>query len=167
VRTSDRYVYRLRKLHRCICRRTEGRGRHGMWQSGESTSGLESRVAGSATVTSLDGLLEDFSKLDRLARSAPRRWRSNPSCCRVTKRLRFSLSRRTVSAEYLCCGTLTWRRSIGGRIYGKRWEGVGNDLGESGQAHVLRVRDRTGVLPGGYAKAHPIPNGHSSKPLNG
>jgi hypothetical protein len=66
---------------------------------------------------------------------------------RVTKCLRFSLSRRTVSAEYFCCGTLTWRRSIDGRIYGKHWEEVGNDLGEGGQAHVLRVKDRTGVLP--------------------
>jgi hypothetical protein len=76
--------------------------------------------------------------------------------------LTFSLSRRTVSAAYFCCGTLAWRRSIDGRIYGKRWEGVGNDLGEGGQAHVLRVKDRTGVLPPppGGAKAHPIPNGH-------
>jgi hypothetical protein len=67
--------------------------------------------------------------------------------CRVTKCLRFSPSRRTVSAEYLCCGTLTWRWSIDGHICGKRWEGVGNDLGEGGQAHVLGVKDRTGVLP--------------------
>ena len=37
------------------------------------------------------------------------------------------------------------------RIYGKRWEGIGNDLGEGGQAHVLRVRDRTGVLLGEFA----------------
>jgi Zn-dependent peptidase ImmA (M78 family) len=29
------------------------------------------------------------------------RWRSNPSCCRATKCLRFSPSRRTVSAEHL------------------------------------------------------------------
>jgi hypothetical protein len=67
--------------------------------------------------------------------------------CRVTKCLRFSPSRRTASAEYLCCGTLTWRWSIDGHIYGKRREGVGNDLGEGGQAQVLRVKDRTGVLP--------------------
>jgi serine/threonine protein kinase len=37
------------------------------------------------------------------------------------------------------------------RIYGKRWEGIGNDLGEGGQAHVLRVRDRSGVLLGEFA----------------
>ncbi len=37
------------------------------------------------------------------------------------------------------------------RIYGKRWEGIGNDLGEGGQAHVLRVTDRTGALLGEFA----------------
>jgi hypothetical protein len=36
------------------------------------------------------------------------------------------------------------------RVYGKRWEGIGNDLGEGGQAH-LRVRDRTRVLLGEFA----------------
>jgi hypothetical protein len=66
---------------------------------------------------------------------------------RGTKCLRFSPSRRTASAEYLRCGTLTWRWSIDGHIHGKRREGVGNDLGEGGQAHMLRVKDRTGVLP--------------------
>jgi hypothetical protein len=30
-------------------------------------------------------------------------------------------------------------------IYGKRWEGIGKYLGEGGQAHVLRVKDRTRV----------------------
>jgi serine/threonine protein kinase len=37
------------------------------------------------------------------------------------------------------------------RVYGKRWEGIGNDLGEGSQAHVLRVRDCTGVLLGEFA----------------
>jgi serine/threonine protein kinase len=38
-----------------------------------------------------------------------------------------------------------------GKVYGNRWEGVGNDLGEGGQAHVLRVKDSTGALPGEFA----------------